>query len=200
MGDYMTQRKSVAIITIQSLNFGNRLQNYALQEVLKTCGVRVKTLKRGTKPSGLLLVRTKLKNFARIMMGNLRGKFLSFNRLIDMENIYVEANEAPSNLKNKFDFFIAGSDQVWNPYYDFVGKSDLLYFAKHEQKISYAASFGVTELPENVQSLYTDCLSDFHRISVREDGGIRIVRELTGREAKVTLDPTLMLTADQWRG
>ena len=35
-------------------------------------------------------------------------------------------------------------------------------------------------------------------ISVREDAGARIVKELTGREVPVLIDPVMMLDREEW--
>ena len=69
------------------------------------------------------------------------AKFDSFNRKIKVTNSYALANTQQTGLKSEFDYFISGSDQVWNPCYEFIGTSDLLAFAKPEHRICYAASF-----------------------------------------------------------
>lgn len=191
--------KSVAIITIQSINFGNRLQNYALQEVLKSYGYSVKTIRRGVAPSIKKRFKTVEKAVLHVILRSKGSKFESFERKINKSRYYVGANDAPAELKNKFDYFVVGSDQVWNPHYDFTGLSDLLSFANDSQKISYAASFGVGELPENCKELYCKNLKSFHGISVREASGKKIIKELLDRDVDVVLDPTLMLNASEWR-
>lgn len=102
------------------------------------------------------------------------------------------------DLSEQFDYFIAGSDQIWNPYYDFVGTTELLEFARPEQRISYAASFGVNEISDEKKEVYAKNLSQFKALSVREKRGAEIIKELTDREAKVVLDPTMLLTIEQW--
>lgn len=37
-----------------------------------------------------------------------------------------------------------------------------------------------------------------HRLSVREDAGAKIIKDLTGRDAPVLVDPTLLLTKEKW--
>jgi hypothetical protein len=91
---------------------------------------------------------------------------------------------------------------VWNPHWAVHDKSAstyLLLFLPPEKRISYAASFGVSELPGYQKERYADALKDFRAISVREDAGKRIVEELTGRtDVQVLVDPTMLLTTDQW--
>lgn len=188
--------KKVAIITIESLNFGNRLQNYALQQVLKSQKCSVKTLHRNRKISGC---KAKLKLCIQSILQTKASKFRRFNSYIEFSNIVIGRDDYPQELPEQFDYFIVGSDQVWNPHYDFVaGKCDLLAFAKPEQRISYAASFGVDEIPDEKKKVYTENLSQFKALSVREKKGAEIIKELTGREAQVVLDPTMLLTSEQW--
>lgn len=66
------------------------------------------------------------------------------------------------------------------------------------KRVSYAASFGVSMIPENQIGDYTKALLEFKRISVREDAGASIIKKLCNREAQVVLDPTLLLDKCQW--
>lgn len=187
--------KNIVIVTIVTINYGNRLQNYALQCVLKNIGYSVATLSRRNRTKGL---KQNVKTFVQTLLQTKGSKFRQFDSNIEYSTVTIGANDYPENLSNQFDYFIAGSDQVWNPYYDFVGTSDLLAFAKPEQRISYAASFGVDEIPDEKKKVYTENLSQFKALSVREKKGAEIVKELTGREAQVVLDPTMLLTSEQW--
>lgn len=124
--------------------------------------------------------------------------FYSFDKNNIKSNAYALVDKAEFNLFLKYDYFITGSDQVWNPHYNFIGTSDLLAFAKPEQRISYSASFGVDEIPDEKKKEYTENLSQFMALSVREKRGAEIIKELTGKDAQVVLDPTMLLTSDQW--
>lgn len=189
--------KKVAITTIESMNFGNRLQNYALQEILKLEKCEVKTLHRNIKNTG---VKPAVKTVVQNMLQTKAAKFRQFDSLIDYSDITVTKDDYPHDLYKKFDCFIVGSDQVWNPHYDFVaGKCDFLAFAKDNQKISYAASFGVNEIPDERKKEFAENLKTFKAISVREKQGAKIVKDLTDREATVVLDPTLLLDENEWR-
>ena len=92
-----------------------------------------------------------------------------------------------------------GSDQVWNPKFDRLSDVDLLSFATPEQRISFSASFGISELPENSKEKAKRELEKFKAISVREDRGKEIVEELTERkDVQVLVDPTMLLTSEEW--
>ena len=95
---------------------------------------------------------------------------------------------------------ICGSDQVWNPD---ITNYDLSYFldfcGPKTARISYAPSFGVEKLPEEYGRKVNAELEKFQSISVREESGGRLVRELTGRDTTLVVDPTLLLDAQQWQ-
>ena len=92
-----------------------------------------------------------------------------------------------------------GSDQVWNPKFDRLSDVDLLSFATLGQRISFSASFGISELPENSKEKAKRELEKFKSISVREDRGKEIVEELTERkDVQVLVDPTMLLTSEEW--
>lgn len=103
------------------------------------------------------------------------------------------------SLNDKYDVFLSGSDQLWNPD---IQQDDYFYlqdFVNNSgKKRSYASSFGKKELPENCLPIYRKLLGDFHAITVREKTGADLVERLLGYRPQVVLDPTLLLTAEQW--
>lgn len=188
--------KNIAIVTIVSINYGNRLQNYALQCVLENLGYSVATLSRGNRTKGL---KKNVKTVVQSLLQTKGSKFRQFDSNIEYSNVTIGVNDYPEDLSEQFDCFIVGSDQVWNPYYDFAGgKCDFLAFAKDCQKVSYAASFGVNEIPDEKKEVYAHNLNQFKALSVREKRGAEIIKELTGKDAKVVLDPTMLLSNEQW--
>ena len=101
-------------------------------------------------------------------------------------------------LNYEYDAFICGSDQIWTPraynskyYLDFVADSN--------KKIAYAPSFGLTTIENPIlKKRVKESLYDFKYLSVREEQGASIIKEITGKEAKVVVDPTLLLNEDEW--
>ena len=188
--------KKIAIVTIESPNYGNRLQNYALQQVLLSMGYSVKTLHRVHQPKGMM---ASVRRCFQEILQTKAAKFRHFDSNIDFSEITIGRDDYPEDLRERFDYFISGSDQVWNPHYYFAaGNCDFLNFAEPDQRVSYGASFGVSIIPEDKKTVFARYLNDFKAISVREHQGVEIVRELTGREAEVVLDPTLLLSRDAW--
>lgn len=192
--------KRIAIVTIESNNFGNRLQNLALQEVLELLGCSVNTIIRYNEMHDPGCVSKRIRRFIQTLAQTKIAKFRAFNKKIKWSKFSATADRISQDVVNYYDLFIAGSDQVWNPYYDFAGgKCDFLAFAKAEQKVSYAASFGVNEIPLDRRKEYAEYLQNFRAISVREYRGVEIVNELTGRTVDVVLDPTLLLDSEIWK-
>ncbi len=113
---------------------------------------------------------------------------------------------SPGELRRmpKYSTVVVGSDQIWNPglNHDF-GRNQYLAvdLPEGQDRVAYAASFGVSELPVECLEDYRGALSRFRRITVREESGATLCKELLGNEAavQVVLDPTLLLTTDDWR-
>ena len=104
-------------------------------------------------------------------------------------------------LSGKYDFYSIGSDQVWNTNWYHVPyrkETFLLQFAKSEERICMAPSFGLSELPEQWQPMFKKELSHFPKLSVREEAGRKLIYDLIGKKAEVLIDPTLMLEKDEW--
>lgn len=97
---------------------------------------------------------------------------------------------------------VVGSDQVWNPGLnaDF-GRNQYLAtdLRDGQDRVAYAASFGVSRLPETCRGEYAAALRRFRRITVREETGAAICESLLSVRPSVVLDPTMLLTAEEWR-
>ena len=107
---------------------------------------------------------------------------------------YEELNTTPPEA----DVYIVGSDQVWRcPGQDIRGVWSLQFGNANTRRISYAASMGEGAKREEWPALKQK-LSNLNAISVREESAAKLCREL-GYEATVTLDPTMLLTADYYR-
>lgn len=208
----------VGIITISDgENYGNRLQNYALQEVLKEIGVEeVETIRNPIKinkdeykvrqriirniKSGLKIVLRKSSYQTEKCLNNRKRIFRKFTiSNIKLSKRVIARDFLPAILEKEYDFFIVGSDQVWNPNFPNITDIDFLTFASYEKRIAYAASFGVTEIPLDREKKYKENLMGIRRISVREESAACIVERLTKKEVEVVLDPTLLLSTKKWR-
>ncbi|GAA0343343.1 polysaccharide pyruvyl transferase family protein [Oceanobacillus oncorhynchi subsp. oncorhynchi] len=213
----------VGIVTLNGyVNYGNRLQNYALQEVIKTYDYNVETvwveIKRNNtkdipasvKAKNILLASPK-GNFQRIqskVVGKLykneldkkrKNIFREFsNKYITETSYKVNENNVPDNLDDEFDYFVVGSDQVWNPVFRKDNPLYFLQFASKHKRISYAPSFGMSFIPDEYRQKYAKWLGEMESLSAREEAGAKIIKELTERDAPVLVDPTLLLTKEDW--
>lgn len=99
-----------------------------------------------------------------------------------------------------YDAFLVGSDQVWNPDLGIDTDITLLrFYEEGPRRISYASSFGVSTIDEQLKPIYRDALSKFASISTREATGKQLVKSLNGKDSVVSLDPTMLLTASEWQ-
>ncbi len=204
----------VAILTIaDGANYGNRLQNYAMQEYLKSFGLMVDTIRRETsrdlhgKTKVLYLTKELLKLILKKKNTNFgtrkrKRKFDKFNKkYISFSNISVSNNHAPNNLKEEYDYFICGSDQIWNANFEVVCcdlLNHLAFFADDNQRIAFAASFGARKIADGYEEIFRRELPKFKAISTRENSGKDIIKDLINRDVTVVMDPTMLLGVEKW--
>lgn len=189
--------KKVAILTITNsgLNFGNRLQNFALQKYLEQFDVDVENIV-SAKSCKNSLTLSKLRRLTKKLLrtDDRRKNFNEFNRKY-IKNAkcirYEGINE--SSFANKYDIFIAGSDQVWNPNFHFNSDFEFASFAPREKRCSYAASIGVSRIKSEYREEFIKNINGMRTLSVREKDSIPLIKELTGRDAMVHVDPTMLL-------
>ncbi len=99
-----------------------------------------------------------------------------------------------------FDIYFTGSDQTWNPKYLYHDYTFLLNFVPDNcLKISYAASFGSDKIAEEYQKNYANLLKRYNAVSVRESSGIPLVKKLAEIDAHHVLDPTMLLSDNEWK-
>ena len=97
-----------------------------------------------------------------------------------------------------YDAVQVGSDQLWLPMGLATNYYNLQFAAPGVRRVSYSTSFGVSSSPWYQRSRTADFLRKIDYLSVREQSGAEIVRDVAGLDAKVVVDPTLLLTAEEW--
>ncbi len=183
-------------------NYGAVLQAFALQQVLKKLGEESEFICVETQntpvsetvsgPVSLFMNRIKAEGAKRALLFE---QFRKNNMICSRK--YTK--EKLAGINKEYDLFIAGSDQIWNFRIPGADERYFLPFVDPVKRFSYAASFGSDELPDKAKTWCSNQLEKFARISVREESGAKIVKELTGRNALVCLDPTLLLTGKEWK-
>ena len=203
----MSKQKIGILTTSDTINYGACLQTYALQRHLRTEGVDVEVIDfrpeaegRGQSPA--IRVRSFVWNRTlRLLLKDRERveKTTAFRRDYVRYSAATHFDADAILESDDYSTMIVGSDQVWNP--RFALYDDGIWFLKTEKpviKVSYAASFGVPELPESAKATYKDGFAGFDAISVREETGAAIVRDLTGKEPAVVLDPVFLLSRGEW--
>ena len=204
----------IGVITIYDLlNYGNRLQNYALTKVLESYDIDVETL---------VLREYTVKDLIKKMCFR-RPSNLNWNWEQETDEYYNSLDEFEKERYRKFDkftkkyikikkykylrefplfhfkyrTFIAGSDQIWNP---FIGQAkgwEFVDFAPVKKRNAYAASFAVEDLRQYKDEI-GKYLKKMNKISVREAKGAELVFDMTEKKVPVMPDPTLLLGAKEW--
>lgn len=193
-------------------NYGNVLQNYALRQILLNYANVVDSLwheqekfmvKTWYKWTWKHLIKWLLNyhGFRDNLWSDLHGmEIVRQGRIKEWCDRYIGIKSADNLTKiaNDYDYFIVGSDQVWNPHF-----SDLehcfLTFAPKDKRIAYAASIACPDIPQKNRKLFKQGLTEMTYISMREQAGADMVKLFSGREVPVVVDPTLLLTAEEWR-
>lgn len=203
----------IGIVTFHFVNnFGGVLQAYALQKALeKECGAKAEII--NYRNNFILFTDTvrlfpvsrsaaEIRSGLRTMKHRIRRikKFKSFakknlNLSRTYRNILSIKLHPPA-----CDKYICGSDQIWNPYITFgVNYFYFLGFVKESQnKISYAPSFGTAKIHTCFHKKISGYLKNFGSISVREREGVAFIKEISGRDAISLIDPTLLLTEEDY--
>lgn len=195
------------IVTITNgVNYGNRLQNYAVQEALKSVGFQVETIWKTTNVFDIedprYVRKLKLKRFLHYHLTkeeSRRLNFHRFNKKYIRRSSWKICENVPEKLGDAYDYFIAGGDQVWNPYLTYCTEANFLTFAEKEKRIAFSPSIAVTDIPSDKRECFRKWLSEFSMLSIRETEGRDLIQKLCGRKAEVLGDPTLFLEVDQWR-
>lgn len=194
----------VAIITITSgENYGNRLQNYAMQEVLKSHGHVVRTIRKEcfkftTSYKVKLVIKSVLKKKTEKDKRIINFKKFD-DRYIDYEKHILKSDAYNKKIESKYDCFVCGSDQIWNVNYKTNTEAFFLSFVKNKRKVAISASFGIDNIPKEQVQRVKDNLRKMDAISVRENEGKLLVEELSQMKCEVLIDPTLMIDAASWR-
>lgn len=212
--------------TYRKMNYGTVLQAYATQEALRELGCpNAKTVETSGLGRALALGRRSYymehvfdSQLYRAKLGfvghRLRQKVDKgfgerigrrrrvYERFVD-ENFDLTPEKTSfedlAEMVKGFDVVVVGSDQQWLPVNIAGDYYTLSWVPDGVRKVSYATSFGVSELPPKYLTRASKFLADFDAISVREDSGASIVERATGKRCKVVCDPTMLVRPERWR-
>lgn len=204
--------EKIATLTFHhTTNYGAVLQTFALQNAVQSLGYdcevidyRCKLVEENFKIIPFYKFRNPLNYIKYIMkIKSEISKFKTFDDFIARnikltKSTYYDKKNLV-DLNGQYDKFICGSDQIWN--YK-ITNHDTTFFldfvSDRKKKIAYAASFGLSEIESLYQERYKNLLNDIGYLSVRENTAAKIIQDLINKNVNVVLDPTLLLTQDNW--
>jgi len=193
----------IGIITFhKAVNYGAVLQTYALFQSLKKLAAAEDDVFVLDHVGEKMKKQYALFRLSRHMGFNIRQAVILPAKIIKKIrfNSFLKRNLKFKTVIDSGDRMITGSDQVWNLDIMYGDKAYFLDFVKNPRhKNSYAASFGTERIADKYVGEITRLLSDFNKISVREETGRQIIKDLMNRDVPVVLDPTMLLDLDEWR-
>ena len=216
----------VALITLHTVsNYGSCLQTYATQRLIESLGREVEVVDyyradnlpenavekafAGRRMRALRGVWEKapwLKRAASVPMGAIvarqRRPFEEFrSSYLNLTRMYRSAEELRLDPPEA-DVYCTGSDQVWNSVWNngFEAPYYLDFAPEGKPRVAFAASIGREAVDDWEKPLMREALSRYKAISMRESSGVDVLRGLGFKDAKLVLDPTLMLGRDEWAG
>lgn len=217
----------IAVLTLRlHSNYGGILQAYALMHILKQLGHEPYLvnnqyfMKRSHFSLYFIYIRNAIQKYLlgrknieifqekryrkeyEIVCKNTR-KFVEHNIYPQTDFVCTERDWKQLQKRYEFDAYIVGSDQVWRPAYFKHVEYFFLSFLKSDtvKRIAYAASFGTQEwtFSEKQTFLYGQLLKKFDAVSVREKSAINMCKQYFGVESILVLDPTMLLSKDDYK-
>lgn len=205
----------------EQINYGSKLQALATLRVMEELGQKCKVIHYGK--AGLWF---KIKSLPRIFDATFRqDKLEDWSRnhaykkhpeiapLLAQRKILFKEYDATyfdkyeifgayysdiQNIASKFDAVITCSDQLWSPAGLGTNFYNLMFVPDSVKKISFASSFGVSQIPWYQKKATAKYLRRIDYVSCRENRGAEIVKELTGRDVPVLMDPVFAFDKEQW--
>lgn len=112
--------------------------------------------------------------------------------------IYGSYEELKNECGKRYDKVITCSDQLWSPSALGSGFYNLMFAPDETLKISWASSFGVKSIPWYQKGRTKNYLNRIEHISMRENSGAEIVKQLTGKDVPVLMDPVFVFNKEEW--
>ena len=203
-------------------NYGGMLQAYATVSMLEARGLDYELIQYEKKQSPVRLIKslTRLLNGVLLndkyeallkKIGKKRHPDFAANDVVRMDAFHRFKDEYFTKLSPVFKGYeqlcegakrytavVTGSDQLWSPAGLPTNYYNLQFVPDQIRKISYASSFGVKQIPWYQKKRTAEYLNRIQFISMRENRGSEIVKELTGRDVPTILDPVFMFDQKGW--
>ena len=204
--------KKIGIVTLyDDINIGNKLQNYAVQTFFTNLGYQCKTIRHWEMAHFLIKKGIKNRLIALLGVPQKRAKIIRMQakrkeRFRDFSNKYlrlgpeIRFKKIPEDLRDKYDYFVTGSDQVWHNWTNTTKEIEYFFltFAKENQRLTIAPSFGKNDIENEFCDVYKKGILGIPYITCRENQGAKMIKSLTGKNATVILDPTMLIDTNEW--
>ena len=199
----------------RNINFGSVLQACALQMAIRKFGYDCEHIRYFSIRSRKQKIFALIKNpFIFIVLRKLLSLYKknaspetelrrsNFSRFVDdnvRESEMFCTTDDLARTEKIYDAVICGSDQIWAPN-QFNEWYYINFISNKCKKIAYAPSIGLPVIPDDLKNKIAYLIKDIGYLSVREKEGAQIVHALTGIDVPVVLDPTLLISKDDWLG
>ena len=134
------------------------------------------------------------------LIDNRRKSYKKFiDKYVKISTLKENDLNTKNNILKTYDYFIVGSDQVWNPYYPQKSEIKYLRFCPKEKRIAFSPSIARNNIPLRFRKDFIKGINGFANISVREEKGAELIKKYTGKNAVVLADTTMLIEADFWK-
>ncbi len=202
---------TVGIYTIHAdVNYGAMLQAFATQKFLLNHGIDAEIVNLLTKDEEYAMHYkikcNSIKNVVKRFMAELSPKtkkkirrIESFHQSMKLSKRYYSLDEI-YNIPPNYDIHLVGSDQVWNMERGLKTRNYFFldFLSENKVRMSYASSLGNPDISLDLYPSVKKLLEPFGAISTREEEGAKVLSTITGRDVAQVVDPTLLLSADEW--
>lgn len=207
----------VGLITFHgSHNYGSVLQAYATEKLVEKLGYDCEIINFRMKSQkeyySLLKTNYGLWTFGQdVLMLPIHGKRKERARKFEefISNFHLSGRELSNyedlkEVSDKYDIYLTGSDQIWSNRIPELVKSDKDYtgvyfldFAEESKpRVAFSSSIGEINIEDLKKK--KEWLDKFSQISTREKYGVDLLTKITGKDIKLTIDPTLMIDKSVW--
>lgn len=207
----LSNRKKVGTITFHAAhNYGSNLQAWALQQILTDLGVDGEIINYRTeaqKDQYTPLTKRKgvkyiLKNgYFLLNYRTRKAKYLRFENFIEKHLVKSEREysslEVLMDEPPQYDYYISGSDQIWNTAPNDASDAYFLPFVKEGKRIAYAPSFGQIGNIDH-KDVVKEYLERYDVLSVREESGQALMKDMLAKDVPIMPDPTLLIQPAKW--
>lgn len=211
------ENRVILTTVFSAFNYGSSLQALAGKHIIRKVGyeaelVKLRSLVKGRDVRlGKLVtilfrslflkknnaLKTYGTSYKKVLVAGTEEKFFIF------ADEYLKPEEVTwRGLKRKAKDAVAcfsGSDQIWNSSTLYVDPLYYLRFAPQYKRVALSPSFGRDFIADYNKPKMKTWIGEYPYLSVREDSGVRLIKELTGKDALHLLDPTLIVSAEEWK-